>query len=462
MISIETSIVKGLLFDQEYASKVVPHLKDEFFDGHHKELYKIYSKLYDKYGTTPTIEAMVISLKQSGLSENIYESALGEIELVIKNRSERPDTTWLIDETQRYCSDKALFNALYQSISIIEGNDKSLDKHCIPNILEDALAISFDQNIGSDYLEDFQKRFDYYTSTTNKLPFPLAALNTLSNGGLPPKTLCAILAGTNVGKSAMMCYLAGEWLRAGHDVLYITMEMSEEAVQERVDANLLDMTTDELKNPSLNKEMFLSKVQQLRSRTTGRLIVKEYPTSSAHAGHFRYLLKELKQKKKFKPRIIFIDYINICASSRYKAGAGANSYTIIKSIAEELRGLAVEEEVTIFTATQTNREGMKDNKPDMTSTSESVGLPQSLDWFVAMVTNEELMELGQQLILPLKTRFGNKAGLKSQLVRIDFDKMRYTDVVNDSAADMQSTLGKHVPSTTKPKVSGIPTDIDWD
>ena len=453
-----------MLFEDEYASKVVPHLKDEFFDGHHKELYKIYSTLYDKYNKIPNVEAMVISLKQQGLPENTYELALEELGTIIKNRNDKPDSTWLLDETQKYCSDRAIFNALYQSIAIIEGSEKKLDKHAIPSILEDALAISFDQNVGADYLESALKRFEYYTSTDIKLPFPLKALNILTNNGAPPKTLCAFLASTNVGKSAMMCYLAGEFLKAGEDVLYITLEMSEEAVQERIDANLLDMTTDELKNPNLNKELFLSKVEQLRARTTGKLIVKEYPTSSAHAGHFRFLLKELKQKKKFKPRVIFIDYINICASSRYKAGAGANSYTIIKSIAEELRGLAVEEETTIFTATQTNREGMKDSRPDMTSTSESVGLPQSLDWFAAIVTNEELMELGQQMILPLKTRFGNKAGLKPQMVRIDFDKMRYSDV-DSGMPDLPANMGKNTPATvaaSKPKVTGIPTDINWD
>lgn len=466
MISIESSIVKALLYDEEYASTVVPHLKDEFFDGAHKELFLVYKELYEKYHKVPSMEAMVVTIKGRGLPENVYEAAMSELEYAVTNRNDKPDTQWIINETQAYCTDKAIFNALYQSIGIIEGTVKNVEKYAIPSILEEALAISFDQNVGSDYLTDFEKRFEYYTSTDIKIKFPLNALNRLTNDGVPPKTLNAFLASTNVGKSAMMCYLAGEFLKAGNDVLYITCEMSEEAVQERIDANLLDMTTDQLKNPTLNKEIFVSKVQELQKRTTGRLIVKEYPTSSAHAGHFRHLLKELWQKKKFKPRIVFVDYINICLSSRYKAGAGANSYTIVKSIAEELRGLAVETESSWFTATQTNREGMNSTSVDMTSTSESVGLPQSLDWFAAMVTSEELMEMGRQMIIPLKTRYGNKSGLRPQLVGIDFDKMRYSDVESSdhtytptSRPSVQPTIA---PTTVKPKISGIPSDIEWD
>lgn len=463
MISIETSIVKGLLFDEEYASTVVPHLKDEFFDGAYKELFLVYKQLYETYHKIPTLEAMIVTIKGKGLPEAVYEASLAELELVIKNRAERPDTQWLIDETQSYCSDKAIYNALYQSIGIIEGSIKNVEKYAIPSILEEALAISFDQNVGSDYLEDFLKRFEYYTSTDIKIKMPLNALNKLMNDGVPPKTLNAFLASTNVGKSAMMCFMAGEFLKAGHDVLYITCEMSEEAVQERIDANLLDMTTDQLKTPNLNKEIFTSKLAALRARTTGRLIVKEYPTSSAHSGHFRHLMKELWQKKKFKPRIVFVDYINICLSARYKAGAGANSYTIVKAIAEELRGLAVETESSWFTATQTNREGMNSTSVDMTSTSESVGLPQSLDWFAAIVTSEELMEMGRQMIIPLKTRYGNKSGLRPQLVSIDFDKMRYSDVESSETAYTPPARQQAVEQPQlKTKVTGIPTDIDWD
>jgi replicative DNA helicase len=264
-----------------------------------------------------------------------------------------------------------------------------------------------------------------------------------------------------------MCYLAGEWLKMGKNVLYITLEMSEEAVQERIDANLLDISTDDLKNPDLDKEWFLGKVNALKLKTVGKLIVKEYPTSSAHSGHFRHLLKELRQKKKFKPDVIFIDYINICASARYKAGGGANSYTTVKSTAEELRGLAVEFNLPIVTATQTTREGMSSQNPDMASTSESVGLPQTLDWFAAIVTNDELMEMGRQMMILIKTRFGNKQGMKRQLLGIDWNRMRYSDVDSDTEKDqkvkaVQQAVAKDEPLFNKqPRVTGIPADIDW-
>lgn len=268
---------------------------------------------------------------------------------------------------------------------------------------------------------------------------------------------------TNVGKSALMCYLAGEWMRMGKNVLYITMEMSEEAVQERIDANLLDITTDQLKNPDLDKSWFAEKIAKLKSKTVGKLIVKEFPTGAAHSGHFRHVMRELDQKKKVKPDIVFIDYINICSSSRYKAGA-VNTYSYIKAIAEELRGLAVEFEVPFFTATQVNREGMNSQSPDMTATSDSFGLPMSLDWFAAIVTNEELMEMGRQVIIPLKSRFGNRAKINKQIIRIDFDKMRYSDLPNDSTEELINTVGQRKPSgsPTKDKQSNIPKDIMWD
>lgn len=469
MQSIESSIIKGLLYDDEYARKVYPYLKEEFFDGATREVFNLYAELFDKYSTIPSMEAMLVTVQSKGLTEDIFEAAVEHLQSAYTSKDEAPDTKWLIDETEKYCTDKALFNAIYKSIAIIEGNDKQLDKHAIPEILDEALSISFEQSVGSDYLEDAQRRFEYYTNTELRLPFPLSALNKLSNGGLPPKTLSAFLAGSNVGKSALMCYLAGEWLKQGKNVLYITLEMSEEAVQERIDANLLDISTDELKNPDLDHAWFMGKVNQLKLKTVGKLIVKEYPTSSAHSGHFRHLLKELRQKKKFRPDVIFIDYINICASARYKAGSGANSYTMVKSTAEELRGLAVEFELPIITATQTTREGMSSQNPGMDSTSESVGLPQTLDFFAAIVTNEELLELGRQMVILIKTRFGNKQGMKSQLVGIDWDHMRYRDIDMDSGSDqkvkaVQAAVGGNKPTaSTAPlrKVTGIPADVDW-
>lgn len=474
MQSIEQSIIKGLLYDDEYSRKVYPYLKEEYFDGASREVFNLFGELYDKYTTIPSMEAMLVSIQSKGLSEDVFESAVSTLQSAYEAKDEAPDTKWLIDETEKYCTDKALFNAIYKSISIIEGSDKLLDKHAIPEILDEALSISFEQSVGSDYLEDAMRRYEHYTNVDQRLTFPLSALNKLTNGGLPPKTLSAFLAGSNVGKSALMCFLAGEWLRAGKNVLYITLEMSEEAVQERIDANLLDITTDQLNDPGLNKEWFLGKVNALKLKTVGKLIVKEYPTSGAHSGHFRHLLKELRQKKKFKPDVIFVDYINICLSSRYKPGAGANSYTTVKSTAEELRGLAVEFEVPIVTATQTTREGMSSQNPDMASTSESVGLPQTLDWFAAIVTNEELMELGRQMIILIKTRFGNKQSVKRQLVAIDWDKMRYSSVDEDEDAkdrkvrEVQKAVvnGAEVAfnMADKPnkRVTGIPSDVTWD
>lgn len=468
MQSIESSIIKGLLYDDEYSRKVYPYLKEEYFDGASREVFNLFGELFDKYSTIPSMEAMLVSIQTKGLSEDVFESAVSMLQGAYTSKDDAPDTKWLVDETEKYCTDKALFNAIYKSISIIEGSDKLLDKHAIPEILDEALSISFEQSVGSDYLEDAMRRFEYYTNTELRLKFPLDALNALTNGGLPPKTLSAFLAGSNVGKSALMCFLAGEWLKAGKNVLYITLEMSEEAVQERIDANLLDISTDDLKNPDLDKEWFLGKVNALKLKTVGKLIVKEYPTSSAHSGHFRHLLKELRQKKKFKPDVIFIDYINICASARYKAGSGANSYTTVKSTAEELRGLAVEFELPIVTATQTTREGMSSQNPDMTSTSESVGLPQTLDFFAAIVTNDELMEMGRQMMILIKTRFGNKQGMKRQLVGIDWNKMRYHDVETEGDKDqkvkaVQQAVAKEEPVFNGSKrVTGIPSDIQWD
>lgn len=468
MQTIEESIIKGLLYDETYSRKVYPYLKPEFFDGASKEIFNLFSEMFDKYNKIPTMEAMIVSIQNKGLTDDIFQSSVDLLQSTYNSKDEHADTEWLVDETESYCVDKAMFNAIYQSISIIEGNDKTLDKHAIPAILDEALAISFDQTVGSDYLEDFEARYAHYTNVEQRLKFPLNALNLLSNGGLPPKTLSAFLAGSNVGKSAMMCYLAGEWLLAGKNILYITLEMSEEAVQERIDANLLNIKTDDLNNPGLDKSWFIGKIQKLKERTLGKLIVKEYPTGAGHAGHFRHLLKELKQKKKFKPDVIFIDYINICASSRYKAASNANSYTIVKSIAEELRGLAVEFVVPVVTATQTTREGMSSQSPDMTSTSESIGLPQTLDLFLAIVTNEELMEMGRQLVMLLKTRFGNKQGKKSQLIGIDWDYMRYSDVDDPGATPVKReavVMGQNTPtlnSGVKKMTGGIPADINWD
>jgi archaellum biogenesis ATPase FlaH len=429
MESIENVIMRGLLFNDDYALKVYPYLKDEYFDGTLKTLFNSYAYLFDKYNKKPTMEALLLYLQKLPLNEDVFKDSVGVLEEIYKNRKEVVDFDWLVDETEEYCSDKATYNAVYDSIQILEGNDKKRDKHFIPELLSEAISIQFNQELGSDYFEDAEARYAYYTNPESRLSLPLEALQILTNGGLPPKTLNVFLATTNAGKSALMCFLAGELVKQGKNVLYISAEMSEDALNERIDANLLDVTTDKLKDPNLDKEWFMGSLRKLKERGAGRYFAKEYPTSSAHAGHIKQYLKELKQKKKFTPDIIFLDYINIFTSSRYKTLNGVNSYSYIKAIAEELRGLAVEENLPIVTATQVNRDGSNSSSPDMTNTSESFGLPATADFMAAIVTNDNLMELNQQLLIQLKTRYGAKnQKSKSQLVGVDFTKMRYTDI----------------------------------
>lgn len=467
-VSIENSIFRGLLYSEKFSRKVVPFLKDEYFEGHYKKLYKIYDDYFNKYHTVPSLESMVVSLQKSDMVEKEFEECLEELSSIQESKDDPIDVDWLVDEAESYCQQKALYNGLYKSISIIEGSNKDLSVTAVPSIMTEALAVAFDSNIGSDYTEEFEKRIEYYLSEDNRIEFPLDALNVLSNGGLKTKTLTALLASTNTGKSACMCFLAGEWLKKGDNVLYITLEMSEEAVQERIDANLLDIATDDLKRDRLDVDLYRKRAEELKKKKLGKLIVKEYPTSQAHAGHFRHLLNELKIKRGFIPKVIVIDYINICASSRYKGGSGVNSYTLIKSIAEELRGLAVEFDVAILTATQTNRDNSTGGTNiDMTSTSESFGLPMSLDLFIAIVMPPELAERNRQMFILLKSRFGNRNGVKPQLIGIDWSKMRYYDVDKENFnTSSNSTVEEVNSNSSKPnfvnKSKDSIKDIAWD
>lgn len=429
MESIESTIIRGLLFNKDYTSKVYPHLKTEFFEGTTRTIFNAYSDLYDKYGKQPTVEALLIHIQKLPLNEDVFAETVEAIKDVYQERNEPIDVEWLSDETEQYCVDKAMYNAVYSSIEILEGNDKLRDKHAIPELLNDALSINFDASLGFDYFDDVERRYEYYTNPEARLHMILNALMVLTNGGLPDKTLNVLLAGPNVGKSSLMCFLAGELTRMGKNVLYISGEMSEEAIYERIDANLLDMTTDQLKDPDLDREKFISKVTAIKRKGAGKLIAKEYPTSSAHAGHIDHFLKELKQKRNIVPDIIFVDYLNIFTSSRYKSLNGVNSYSYVKAVAEEMRALAVTHELPIVTATQLNRDGQNNTSPDMTNTSESMGVPSTADWMAAIVTTDELMEMNQQLIIQLKTRYGSKKKEnKTQLLEVDFDKMRYYDV----------------------------------
>jgi replicative DNA helicase len=451
MTSIEQSIFKALLYSEEFVRRTLPYLEPEYFDGTHRTLFNIYKKLFDQYNSVPTFEAIAVTLQKESIGESEFDEIAEIISECYETKDDMPNVDWLVDETEQYCRDKKIYNAIYESINIIEGTNKNLDKHAIPDLLDDALAVSFDSTIGMEFFDDAEKRYDSYTAEDNRVKFPLDALNILSNNGHKKKALSCILAGTNTGKSSMMCYLSGEFLKQGLNVLYISLEMDEESLMQRVEANLLGVSTDELSR--IGKERYMDGITKVKNKTHGRFFAKEYPTSSAHTGHFRHLIKELRQKKKFIPDFIFIDYLNICASSRYKSMSGVNSYSYVKAIAEELRGLAVEFDVPIMTATQVNRGGYDDQSPDMTSTSESFGVPATLDWFIAITQDEVLKENGQQCIHLLKTRWGNKSTVKPQLVNIDWDRMRYSDV--GSTQEIANQVGQRKP---KKKVD----EIEWE
>lgn len=449
---IENQIFRGLLYNEQYTQKVFPYLNEDFFDGPYKIIYNTYANLYNKYLKKPNLDSLAIEIRKLPLVESTYTDIVDAVSGIVKCE-EPPDYMWLINETEEYCRDRAIYNAVEQSIKIIQGEDKKLDKNSIPSLLDSALSISFDTTVGMDFFDDAELRYENYISEDNRLKTPLEALNILTNGGLKNKSLIATLAFTNVGKSALMCYLAGEFMKMGHNVLYISMEMDEQSVLERVEANLLSIKTDDLKK--MEKRVFVEKINSIKNKTRGRLIVKEYPTSSAHTGHFRHLLKELAQKKKFSPRIIFIDYINICASSRYKTMSGINSYSYIKAIAEELRGLASEFNVPIWTATQTNRDNANSTAPDMTATSDSLGLPMTLDFFMAQTATDVHRENDQQLWHLLKTRWGNKSHIQSQIVGVNYDYMRFYDINgNNNTKEIQNKIINNKPQKLK-KVSEI-------
>jgi archaellum biogenesis ATPase FlaH len=379
----------------------------------------------EKYNVLPSKEAVVIDLnKVNGLSSDMHETTQAKVNGL--QADVLTDMVWLVDQTEKYCQDRAVYNAIMESITIIDGKTSDKDKGAIPQILSEALAVSFDNSVGHDFLQDTESRYEFYHRKEEKIAFDLDYFNKITRGGLPRKSLNVALAGTGVGKTLFMCHAAAANLTTGYNVLYITMEMSEERIAERIDANLLNVTVDELK--ILPKDVYEKKMDRLRSKCKGRLIVKEYPTSSAGSGNFRHLLQELKLKKKFAPDIIYIDYLNICASSRMKMGANVNSYTYIKAIAEELRGLAVEFNLPIVTATQTNRDGYNSSDVDLTNTSESFGLPATADLMFAIISTEELENIGQLMIKQLKNRYNDLGLHRSFVIGVDRAKMRLYDV----------------------------------
>lgn len=427
---IETTILSNLIHNEDYSRKVLPFLDKEFFhDEVEKTLYLTIDSHVEKYNTLPTNEVLGITLNEDSLNEQVFE---GCVEYLSNLEKSDTDEEWLLDKTEEFCQEKAVYNAIMESIGIIDGRDKEKTKGAIPEILSKALSVSFDSSIGHDWIEDFQSRYEFYHKVEERVPFDLEYLNAITKGGLPSKTLTCILAGTGVGKSLAMCHFAANNLMDNKKVLYITMEMAEERISERIDANLLDCSLDDLKD--LPFKLYEKKVERIRSKTEGKLIVKEYPTASAGAGHFRHLLNELRLKRNFVPDIIYIDYLNICASSRMKYGSNVNTYMMIKSIAEELRGLAVEKNVPIVTATQTTRGGYTNSDPGLEDTSESFGLPATTDLMFALVSSEELEALNQIMVKQLKNRFNDPTSNKRFVVGVDRGKMRLYDV-EQSAQD---------------------------
>ena len=423
--NIEQTILRNLLNDEKYMRKVLPFIKPDYFQGVYRTLFKEAGKYVAKYNKLPTAETLIIELQETNMSDEQFQMAMDIVPQLYSGES--IDENWLLNATEKWCQDRAIYNAVMESISIIDGKHDTLTKGALPDLLSKALGVGFDTAIGHDYIENVEERYEFYHTEEDRIPFDLEYFNKITKGGVPNKTLNIALAGTGVGKSLFMCHVAAAALVEGKNVLYITMEMAEERIAERIDANLLNVPIDQL--DKLSKDMFTSKVADLARKTTGKLIVKEYPTGSAHTGHFRGLLNELKLKKQFEPDIIFIDYLNICASSRMNGMGGAiNSYTYITAIAEELRGLAVEFEVPIFSATQTTRSGYSNSDVGLEDTSESFGLPATADLMFAIISTEELERDGQFMVKQLKNRYNDPTHHKRFVVGVDRSKMRLYDV----------------------------------
>ena len=430
--SIERTALTNLITNEDYAKKVLPFIKKDYFDGREEKIiFEEITNFVDKYKKIPTGHALEIEVgERKDLTETEYKKIVDIIQTLSPTDV---DFDWLVDTTEKFCKDKAIYNAIVEGISIIDGKDKNKTPDSIPSILTDALAVCFDNAVGHDYLADSESRYEFYHKVEERIPFDLDFFNKITKGGLPPKTLNIALAGTGVGKSLFMCHMAANCLSQGKNVLYITLEMAEERIAERIDANLMNIGLEDLHE--LPKKMFDDKIASIIKQTSGKLIVKEYPTASANSNHFRGLIKELAIKKSFKPDIVFVDYLNICASSRFKGGANINSYTLVKSIAEELRGLAVETNVPIMSATQTTRSGFVSTDIGLEDTSESFGLPATADLMFALISTEELDDLNQIAVKQLKNRYNDPTVNKRFVLGIDRAKMRLYDVTSQELSD---------------------------
>ena len=433
MERIELIILRNLIYNEEYARKVIPFIKDEYFeDQNQKIIFQEISSFIQQYNKLATKEILSIEVeKRSDINDTNFKEI---VDTITSLEDEVGELDWLIDSTEKWCRDRAIYLALMESIQLADGKDDTKGRDAIPSILSDALAVSFDNHIGHDYLQDYEQRFESYHKKEDRIPFDLEYFNKITKGGLPNKTLNIALAGTGVGKSLFMCHVASSALIQGKNVLYITLEMAEEKIAERIDANLLNVNIQDITD--LPKPMFDTKVEDLAKKTQGTLIIKEYPTASAHSGHFKALLNELALKKSFRPDIIFIDYLNICASSRYRSNGNVNSYSYIKAIAEELRGLAVEANLPIVSATQTTRSGYGSNDVELTDTSESFGLPATADLMFALISTEELEGLNQILVKQLKNRYNDPTVRKRFVIGIDRAKMRLYDCEQSAQTDI--------------------------
>lgn len=451
-MNLEQIILKNLIYNEEYLRKVLPFLKADYFSGSTEKT--IFNEIIDftgRYNNSPTIEAINIAINELNISQDSVESCINYVSVIESSKDDESKLDWLIDKTEEFCQEKSIYNAVLSSISILDGADKEHDKGSIPKLLSDALSVSFDSSIGHDYLEESDARYEFYHKKENKIPFDLDYFNKITKGGLSTKTLNVILAGTGVGKSLFMCHVAAGCMAQGKNVLYITMEMAEERIAERIDANLLDVTMDELM--LLSKDAYTKKVNRVREKTVGKLIIKEYPTASASTTHFRTLLNELNLKRNFVPDIIFVDYLNICCSSRLKAGSNINSYTYVKAIAEELRGLAVECDVPLVTATQTTRSGFNSSDPGMEDVSESFGLPATADMMFALISSDELEELNQIMVKQLKNRYSDLTHYKRFTIGVDRSKMKLYDTEQSSQSGIIDAGSSPTFNTQKDKKS---------
>jgi replicative DNA helicase len=441
----EQLILKNLIGNEEYTRKVLPFLKEEYFlSDDSKLLFQTVRDFILQYNTNPTYDALVVDINsRQGLRDDVIKNIKSNLE-EFKDHKEQTNINWLIDSTEKFCQEKGIYIALMKSIDIMNNNKTTQSKGAIPQLLSDALAISFDPNIGHSYTDDFENRFEYYHRVEEKIPFDLDYFNKITKNGLPKKTLNIALAGTGVGKSLFMCHMASSCLNQGKNVLYITLELAEEEVAKRIDANLMNITFEDLMN--LPKEAYTRKINSIRNKTNGKLIIKEYPTASASVIHFKGLLNELFLKKSFKPDIIFVDYLNICTSARIKPGAQTNSYTYVKSIAEELRGLAVEYSVPLVSATQTTRTGFVSSDIGLEDTSESFGLPATADFMFALISTEDLEKLGQIMVKQLKNRYNDPSKYKRFVVGIDRSKMKLYDVENSAQTDIIDSGQVSIPS----------------